>query len=42
MISPHYLSPLLHTTLGHIMLIGAAMLEFFGVMVIRKILSIEV
>jgi len=41
-ISPGYMTPLLKTNIGHIMLIGAGMLEFIGVMVIRKILAIEV
>jgi tight adherence protein B len=42
LLSPGYMTPLFTTTMGHLMLIGAAFLEFFGVMLIRKILSIEV
>ena len=42
LISPGYLSPLLHENVGHIMLMGAGILEFIGVMVIKKILMIEV
>jgi tight adherence protein B len=42
LISPGYMTPLLTTTVGHIMLIGAGMLEFTGMMIIKKILTIEV
>ena len=42
LISPGYMTPLLKTNIGHILLIGAGMLEFVGVMVIKKILMIEV
>jgi tight adherence protein B len=42
LISPGYMTPLLQTNIGHILLIGAGMLEFVGIMVIKKILMIEV
>ena len=42
LISPGYMTPLLTTPVGHIMIIGAAMLEFIGMMIIKKILAIEV
>jgi len=42
LISPGYMTPLLKTNIGHILLIGAGMLEFIGIMVIKKILMIEV
>ena len=42
LISPGYMTPLLKENIGHMMLIGAGMLEFIGVMVIKKILMIEV
>ena len=41
-LSPDYMKPLIETTEGHLLLIGAGTLEFFGVMLIRKILAIEV
>jgi tight adherence protein B len=40
--NPDYMRPLFTTTIGYVMLAGAAVLEFFGVMLIRKILDIEV
>jgi tight adherence protein B len=41
-LSPDYMTPLWTTTEGHLLLIGAGTLEFFGIMLIRKILQIEV
>jgi tight adherence protein B len=41
-INPDYIRPLYTETAGHVMIGGACVLEFFGVMVIRKILNIEV
>jgi tight adherence protein B len=41
-LNPAYMTPLFTTTIGYVMLSGAAVLEFFGVMLIRKILDIEV
>jgi len=40
--SPDYMKPLVTTTLGNAMLIGAGMMEFFGFILIRRILAIEV
>jgi tight adherence protein B len=40
--NPEYVMPLFTETIGNVMLIGAALLELFGVLVIKKILSIEV
>jgi tight adherence protein B len=42
LMNPDYMRPLFTTTIGYVMLAGAAVLEFFGVMLIRKILDIEV
>ncbi|MGE0057121.1 MAG: type II secretion system F family protein [Dehalococcoidia bacterium] len=42
MLNPEYMKPLFTTTPGYVMIAGACVLEFFGVMVIRKILDIEV
>ncbi|HEY7268953.1 MAG TPA: type II secretion system F family protein [Dehalococcoidia bacterium] len=42
LISPGYMTPLFTTTMGHLLLIGAGTLEFFGVLLIKKILTIEV
>jgi tight adherence protein B len=42
MISPGYMHPLFTTNIGYLMMIGAGVLEFFGVMLIKKILTIEV
>lgn len=42
MLNPDYMEPLFTTTPGYVMIAGACVLEFFGVMVIRKILDIEV
>ena len=42
LLNPSYMDPLLTTTPGYIMLGGAALLEAFGIMVIKKILAIEV
>ncbi len=41
-ISPDYMTPLLTTTIGHLMLIGAGVLEMFGMFLIKRILAIEV
>jgi tight adherence protein B len=41
-ISPTYMTPLFHTTVGNLMLVGAGALEFFGILIIKKILAIEV
>jgi tight adherence protein B len=41
-LSPDYMKPLIQTTEGHLLLIGAGTLEFIGIMLIRKILAIEV
>jgi tight adherence protein B len=41
-ISPDYMTPLLHSTAGNVMLVGAGMLELFGVFLIKRILAIEV
>jgi tight adherence protein B len=40
--NPAYMMPLFTETMGRFMLVGAAVLEFFGVMLIRRILAIEV
>ena len=40
--NPEYMEPLFTTTIGYAMLAGACVLEFFGVILIRKILDIEV
>jgi tight adherence protein B len=42
LINPDYMEPLFTTGIGNVMLAGAAVLEFFGVMLIRRILAIEV
>jgi tight adherence protein B len=42
LLNPDYMRPLFSTTIGYVMLSGAAVLETFGVMLIRKILDIEV
>ena len=41
-LNPGYLQPLYGTLMGQVMLGGAAVLETFGVIVIKKILAIEV
>ncbi len=41
-VNPGYIDPLFTRTAGQLLLACAAVLEFFGVMVIRKILAIEV
>jgi len=41
-ISADYMDPLFNKTAGNVMLIGAGMLELFGVLLIKKILAIEV
>jgi tight adherence protein B len=41
-INPSYIEPLFTKTVGHVMLAGAGVLEFFGIMLIKKILAIEV
>ena len=40
--SPDYMKPLVTTSIGNAMLIGAGMMEFFGFILIRRILAIEV
>ena len=42
MVNPEYMKPLYTTNLGYLMIAGASVLEFFGIMLIRKILDIEV
>ena len=42
LINPGYMTPLLSGIAGNIMLIGAGMLETFGILLIKKILAIEV
>ncbi|MPZ50177.1 MAG: secretion system protein [Dehalococcoidia bacterium] len=42
LINPEYITPLFTETIGNVMLGGAVVLEFFGILLIRKILSIEV
>jgi tight adherence protein B len=42
MINPDYMTPLYTEPAGIVMLVGAGILEFVGVMLIKKILSIEV
>jgi Flp pilus assembly protein TadB len=41
-LNPGYIEPLYSTLPGQIMLAGAACLESFGIIVIKKILAIEV
>jgi tight adherence protein B len=41
-ISPDYMTPLIETTAGNVMLVGSGMLELFGVFLIKRILAIEV
>jgi tight adherence protein B len=41
-ISPEYMVPLFTTVIGRVMLFGAALLETFGILLIKKILTIEV
>lgn len=42
LVNPDYMEPLFSTSIGNAMIAGAAVLEFFGIMLIRKILAIEV
>ena len=42
LINPDYMTPLFTETVGNVMLGGAVVLEFFGILLIRKILAIEV
>lgn len=42
LVNPEYMKPLFTETAGHIMLAGAGILEFFGILLIRRILAIEV
>jgi tight adherence protein B len=42
LVNPTYITPLFTETAGNVMLGGAAVLEFFGVMLIKRILAIEV
>jgi tight adherence protein B len=41
-INPDYMKPLITEPIGNVMLGGAIVLEFFGFMVIKRILAIEV
>jgi len=42
LMSPDYMTPLLTTGIGRIMLVGAGILEMFGIFIIKQILNIEV
>ena len=42
LINPEYMKPIFTETAGHVMLAGAGILEFFGILLIRRILAIEV
>ncbi len=42
LVNPAYMSPLFTELIGKVMLAGAAMLELFGVILIKRILAIEV
>ena len=42
LMNPDYMEPLFTETAGHAMLAGAGILEFFGILLIRRILAIEV
>lgn len=42
LINPDYMTPLFTTLIGNAMIAGAIVLEFFGVLAIKKILDIEV
>jgi tight adherence protein B len=42
LVSSDYMSPLFSTLAGQVLLIGAGIMEFIGVLLIRRILSIEV
>lgn len=42
LVNPAYMDPLFTTALGNLMLAGACVLEFFGIMLIKRILAIEV
>jgi tight adherence protein B len=41
-VSPGYTSPLFTETIGNLLLVGAAVMEFIGVVIIKRILAIEV
>jgi tight adherence protein B len=41
-INPTYLHPLLHTPIGHVMIVMAVLFLIAGSMVIKKIVTIEV
>ena len=41
-LNPSYMTPLFTETAGNVMLVGAGFLEFFGILVIKKIMAIEV
>jgi tight adherence protein B len=41
-VNPSYETPMFRETLGQLMLVGACVLEFFGVLLIRRVLAIEV
>ena len=42
LVNPIYMEPLYKETVGLAMLAGAAFMEFVGVMIIKKIITIEV
>jgi tight adherence protein B len=42
LVNPIYMEPLYKETIGVLMLVGAAFMEFVGVMIIKKIITIEV
>ena len=42
LINPEYMKPLFTETAGHVMIATASILEFFGILLIRRILAIEV
>ena len=42
LVNPIYMEPLYKETVGLVMLAGAAFMEFVGVMIIKKIITIEV
>ena len=42
LINPEYMKPLFSETIGFVLLGGAAFMEFVGVMIIKKIITIEV
>ena len=42
LVSPDYLTPLLSTTTGHMILIGCAVWMLLGILVMRKMISFDV